>query len=96
MRSVSPRPRQVVSPSTSVAQLRARTAEWKADTAISSVGRVVDQALHAQSTADNAIAEEHSMREQVESRIADLTRHTEIGTSSMLGEVTGQVKQFVE
>ena len=36
------------------------------------------------------------MREQVESRIADLTRCTEIGTFSVLGKAIGQVKQFVE
>ena len=56
----------------------------------------MDQALHAQSTTDDAIVEARSVYEQVESRIADLTRHTEIGTSSVLGEVTGQVRQFVE
>ena len=56
-RSVSPRPRRAISPSLSIAQLRARTAEWKADTAISRVGWIADQTIHAQSVADDAIAE---------------------------------------
>ena len=61
-----------------------------------SVGWIADQAFRARTTADDAIAEVHSVREQVESRIVDLTRRTEIGTSSVLGEVTSQVRQFVE
>ena len=72
-RSVSPRPRRVVSPSLSVAQLRARTADWKASTAISSVGRVADEVFRARTAADDAIAEARSVREQVEARIADVT-----------------------
>ena len=95
-RSVSPRPRRVVSPSLSVAQLRARTAEWKADTAISSVGQIVDQAFLARTAADDAIAEARSVREQVESRIADVVQRTEFVASSMVGELTGQVRTAVE
>ena len=95
-RSVSPRPRRVISPSLSVAQLRAQTAEWKVDTALSSIGQIVDQTIRAQSTADDAIVEAHAVREEVESRISELSRHAEITTSSMLGEFTGQVKQVVE
>ena len=91
-RSVSPRPRSVVSPSLSVVQLCARTAEWKADTASSSTGRIMDQTIRAQSTADDAIAEARDVREEVESRISELSRRAEITTSSVLGEFTGQVK----
>ena len=91
-RSVSPRPRRVISPSLSVAQLRTQTAERKADTALSSAGQIVDQTIHAQSTADDAIAEVRAVREEVESRISELLRRTEITTSSVLGEFTGQVK----
>ena len=76
--------------------MRAQTAEWKADTVISSVGQIADQAIRAWSTADDAIAEAHSVREQVESRIADMSQRTKIATSSMLGEVTGHVKEVVE
>ena len=67
LRSVSPRPRRVVSPSLSMAQLRARTAEWKADTALSSAGQIADQTICAQSVADDAIAEARDVREEVES-----------------------------
>ena len=70
--SISPRPRRVVSPSLSVAQSRARTAEWKADIALSSAGQIADQTIHAQSVADDAIAEARAMREEVESRLSDL------------------------
>ena len=94
-RSVSPRPRRVVSPSLSVAQLRARTADQKADTAMSSVGRIADQVLHARTTADDAIAEARSVREQVESRIADVAKRTEIVASSVVGELTGRVDEAV-
>ena len=95
-RSVSPRPRRVVSPSVTIAQLRARTAEWKADTAQSFAGRIADETVRAQSTAEDAIAEARAVREQVESRIADLTRRAEISSSSVLGEMTGRVKETVE
>ena len=92
LRSVSPRPRRVVSPSLSVAQMRARTAEWKADTAISTVGQIADQTIRAQSTADDTKAEARAVREEVESRISALPRRAEITTSSVVGEITSQVR----
>ena len=61
--SVSLRQRRVVSPSLSVAQLCALTAERKADTALSSAGRIADQTIRAQSVADDAIAEARAVRE---------------------------------
>ena len=64
---------QAISPSSSVTQLRTRTAEWKADTAISSTGRIADQTIRAQSTAKDAIAEVRAMRKEVESRISELS-----------------------
>ena len=70
--STSPRLRRVISPSLSIAQMCAQTAEWKADTAISSVRRIVDQAFRARSTANDAIAEVCSVCKQVESRIVDI------------------------
>ena len=66
-RSVSPRPRRVVSPSVTIAQMRARTAEWKADTAQSFAGQVADQTIRAQRTAEDAIAEARAVHEHVES-----------------------------
>ena len=53
-RSVSPRPRRVVSPSHYVAQIRVRAAEQKVDSALSSTGRIVDQTIRAQVVADDA------------------------------------------
>ena len=91
-RSISPRPRRVVSPSLSVAQLCARTAERKADTALSSAEQIADQTMRAQSVADDTIAETHAVCEEVESRISELSQRAEINTSSVLGEVTGEVK----
>ena len=95
-RSVSPRPRRVVSPSVTIAQMRARTAEWKADTAQSFVGRIADETVRAQSTAEDAIAEARAVRKQVESRIADMSRRTEMASSSVVGAMTGHVKEAVE
>ena len=79
-----------------MAQLRAQTAERKADTALSSTRGIVDQTIRAQSTADDAIAEARVVREEVESRISELLRRAEINTSSVLGEFTGQVRQVIE
>ena len=95
-RSVSPRQRRVVSPSLSVAQSCAWTAELKADTALSSAEKIADQTIRAQSVANDAIAEARAVRGEVESRITELTRRAEINTSSVLGKVTGEVKRVVE
>ena len=62
---------------------------------MSSVGRIADQVLHARTTADDAIAEARSVREQVESCIADVTKRTEIVASSVVGELTGRVDEAV-
>ena len=91
-RSVSPRPHRVISPSLSVVQLRSQTAERKVGTALSSTGQIVDQTIHAQSTADDAIAEARAVRKAVKSRMLELLRCAEITTSSVLGEFTRQVK----
>ena len=95
-RSVSPRMRRAVSPSLSVAQSRARTAETKADVALSRTGTIADQTLRAQATADDAIAEARAVRGAVESRIKEFTQRAETSTSSVLGEVTGEVRRVVE
>ena len=82
----------MVSPSLSVAQLRARTAEQKVDTALSSAGRIADQTMRAQSVANDAIAEACAMREEVESQLSELLQRAEFSTLSILGEVAGEVK----
>ena len=74
-RSVSPRPRRAISPSLSVAQSRARTAETKADVALSRAGTIADQTIRAQATADDAIAEACAVRGEVESRMVDVARN---------------------
>ena len=56
-RSVSLRQRRVVSPSLSVAKSSARTAELKAEIALSKAERIADQTIRAHSVADDAIAE---------------------------------------
>ena len=56
----------------------------------------MDQTIHAQSTADDAIVEVRGIREEVESRMSEFLRRAEITKSSMLGEFTGQIKQVVE
>ena len=75
-----------------MAQSRARTAERKADIALSSAGRIADQMIHAQSVADDAIAEARAVREEVESRLSELSRRAEVNRSSVLGEVASEVK----
>ena len=62
MRSVSPRPRRAISPSLSVAQSRARTAETKADVALSRAGTIADQTIRAQATADDAMPSSYVTR----------------------------------
>ena len=69
-RSVLQRPHRAVLPALSIAQLCVRTAERKADTALSSVGQIAEQTLRAQSTADDAIAEARAVHKEVESRIS--------------------------
>ena len=67
-RSVSPRPRQMISPSKlSVAQRRAQIAEQKAESMFSGVGMVADQTRYAQSITEAAIAEVRSVRDEVAS-----------------------------
>ena len=96
MRSVSPRPRRAISPSLSVAQSRVRTAETKADVALSRAGTIADQTIRAQATADDAIAEARAVRGEVESQMMEMTRRADANTSSILGEVTGEVKRVME
>ena len=95
-RSVSPRPRRAVSPSLSVAQSRARTAETKANVALSRTGAIADQTIPAQATADDAIAEARAVHGAVESRIEEFMQHAEASMSSVLGEVAGEVRRVVE
>ena len=74
-RSVSPRPRRtILSSSLSVAQQRAQTTEWKAESALSSAGIIADWTIRTQSTAEDAIAEVRVVREEVSSHMAEISR----------------------
>ena len=95
-RSVSPRLRRARSPQLSVAQLRAQTAEEKADTAISRTGYIEDQAQRAQRAANEAIAEARVVRGEVAMRMDRLVQQAEISTSSAIGALVGQVTQASE
>ena len=79
-----------------MAQSHARAAETKADVALSRAGTIADQTIRAQATADDAIAEARAVRGEVESRMVEITQHAEATTSSVLGEVTGEVKRVME
>ena len=52
--------------------------------------------MRAQSVADDAITEARAVREEVESRLSELSQRAEVSTSSVLGEVAGEVKRVVE
>ena len=93
-RSVSPRPRQIISPSRlSVAQRRAQIAEQKAENAFSGVGVVADQTHHAQSVMEAAIAEARLVRDEVSSRIAKVAKHSDVSVSNVADVLTGRVQQ---
>ena len=62
---------------------------------MSSVGQIADQTFHARTAADDAIAEVRSVREQVEARIADVTKRTENVASNVVGGLTGHVESTV-
>ena len=65
-RSALPRPRRTLSPiALSVAQQRARTAEQRAETALSGVEVVADRTRRVQAVAEDAIAEARSVRAEV-------------------------------
>ena len=63
---------------------------------LSHAGTIADQTIRAQATADDAIAEARAVRGEVESRMVEMTRRAEANTSSVLGEVTGEVKRVME
>ena len=93
-RSVSPRPRRTISLSKlSVAQQRAQIVEQKVESAFSGVGIVADQTHHAQSIAEAAIAEARSMHDEVLSKIAEVTKRSDVSVSNVANVLTGQVQQ---
>ena len=92
-RSVSPRPRWVVSPSLSVAQLRVRTAEQTAVTAVSGVGRLEQETRRVREMVEATTAEAKSVRDEVESRVAILAAATDASASHAETEIAGQLEK---
>ena len=95
-RSVSPRPHKVVSPSLSVAQLRARAAEQTAATAASGVGRVEEETRRVREMVEATTAEAKSVRDDVESRVAVLAAAADTSATRMGEEIASRVRQVAE
>ena len=76
-----------------MAQRRAQIAELKAESAFSGVGAVADQTHRAQSVAEAAIAEAHSVRDEVYVRIAEVAKRSDVGVSNVADVLTGRVQQ---
>ena len=93
-RSAWPRPRRTFSPSKlSVAQRRAQIAEAKAESAFSGVGDVAEQARHARSVVEAAIAKAQSVRGEVSSRMAKVAQRSDVSVSNVADALTGRVQQ---
>ena len=91
-RSVSLRPQRTISPSKlSVAQRRAQIAEQKAESAFSGVVVVADQTRHTQSVVEAAIAEAPSVHDEVLSKIAEVTKRSDVSVSNVADVLTGKV-----
>ena len=91
-RSVSPRPHRVVSPSLSVAQLRAQAAEQTAVTAVSGVGRVERETHRVREMVEATTAEAKSVRGDVESRVAVLAAAADASATRVNEEITSRVR----
>ena len=95
-RSASPRPRRTVSPiALSVAQERARTAEQRAETALSGVEVVADRTKRAQAVAEDAIAEARSVCTEVASRMAEAAKRADVSASAVAEDFAGKVRETV-
>ena len=94
-RSVSPRPRRTFSPSSlSVAQQRARTAEEKAETAISGVEDVASQAERARRTAEEAIASSRTVHAEVQAKISEIASQQIASVSGMAADFEGKMREM--
>ena len=76
-----------------MAQQRAQIAKLKAESAFSGIGVVVAQTRHAQSVAEAAIAEMHSVRDEVSSKIAEIAKRADVSVSSVADVLTCKVQQ---
>ena len=95
-RSVSPRPRRVVSSSLSVAQLRTWAAEQTAATAVSGVGHVKRETRRVREMVEATTAEAKSVRDDVESRVAVLAVAADASATRANEEIASRVRQVAE
>ena len=95
-RSVSPWQRKVVSPSLSVAQLRARVAEQTAATAVSGMGRVEEETRRMRKMVEAMAVEAKSVRDDVESRVAVLAAAADASATCANEEIASRVRQVAE
>ena len=65
-----------------------------AESAYSNVGVVADETRRVRSVAEAAIAEAHSVRDEVSSRIAEFAKRADDSVSSAIGILTGQVQEM--
>ena len=92
-RSVSPRPRRVISPSLSLAQFHVRESEHAAATAVSGVDQVADETRLAREIAESAIVEVRSVHGAVESRVAALLARAIESTAHVVEVLSEQVQR---
>ena len=57
----------------------------KGESAFSGIGVVADQTRHAQSVVEAAIAEVHSVCDEVSSRIVEIAKRADVSVSSIAG-----------
>ena len=76
-----------------MAQRRAQIVEQKAESAFSGGGVVAGQTRHAQSVAEAAIAEARSVRHEVSSRIAEVTKRLDVSVSNVADVLMGRVQE---
>ena len=94
-RSASPRLHRTISPSSlSVAQQRARTAEQKADTAISGVEDVASRVEHARRVAEEAIASSRTVHADVTAKLSDVASRSIASVSGVAAEVEGKIREM--
>ena len=57
------------------------------------MGVIADQVHHAQSVAEAAIAEAHSVRNEILSRMVEFTKRADDSTSNAVGMLMGKMKE---
>ena len=86
-------PRSLSPLGVSVAQRHAQLAEHVAESAMSGVGRVVDETCRVRKVADAAIAEAKSIHSEVKNKVASLLAHATVNTAHALEVLSGRVQE---